>query len=219
MSDAVLNAVSSADFALPSATVAEDGIFLAMLDPEVHAKEALNSRTRIMECAEVAAMIEALQPRCRIAGGANAVRAIFKYQVERQKTLFLKARPIHHAVMHSAPRLTRMLLSAADSHGTLQETLENASEAHTVSPLFLAVLLAEDEVVDTLRRSGAHCNTMDVQAVGRLQTEGLWEGCRQRMEALGLGEEATWLAAKLRERRSSASSMLAALQRAQAAAA
>lgn len=108
----------------------------------------------------------------------------------------LCARPIHYAVLHSAPRLVRLILCAASRAGVLSETLQgfpDAASYTTVSPLFLAVLFSEQDVVNVLRRAGAGTNKVDVEVSLRLHEAQLWSDVAARFAELQLEAEAEQL--------------------------
>jgi len=171
---------------------AEDDLYLLK---SAGIPDLLSTHADISNFDEVRALVAALRPRCRLP--EVAVDILFQPQVERDRTLYLAPRPLHCAVMHSSLRLLRMLLRAAKETGVLQEACGNDQPgAAALTPTFLAVLFASQEVGDVLVEEGiadAFSCELDVQAACKLQRRGLWPIFQERANSLGLGDFAAKL--------------------------
>eukprot|EP00928_Gymnodinium_smaydae_P062383 TRINITY_DN46262_c0_g1_i1.p1 TRINITY_DN46262_c0_g1~~TRINITY_DN46262_c0_g1_i1.p1 ORF type:complete len:286 (-),score=40.27 TRINITY_DN46262_c0_g1_i1:445-1302(-) len=191
--EAVLDAMRAPCFQAPASVMSlEDDVFLALTESTrlEDTQGMLLNYSRITDYEEISDMIAALKQKCTIS--PEAVSSIFQYQFERSKTFYLSPRAIHYAVIHSASRVVKMLLSAAKRAGVLEQVLQLSDQGDrplTVTPLFLAVLFAEADVVEMLKSWGCKFNRMDGLAAMRLLKAGHWKACQSRIKALGLDAE------------------------------
>jgi len=184
----------------PVALHVEDAVYMALMHPAEGstAKDVLQGHPDLTKPEDIAELIAALKPRCKVP--AAVLDVIFAFKAERSNTFFLHPKPLHSAVMCSEIRLTRLLLAAAADWGVLEESLQLGNQegsADTFTPLFLAMLFAERETVDVLLASGAAFNEVDLQAALRLQRLGWWTACAARLGELEIGDQATQLHARL----------------------
>jgi hypothetical protein len=172
-----------------SIEVTEDEVFWCLSDQRFRKWDANMLRSPFQTSWEMAV---ALGPRCKIAG--PVIDVLFAAPVH--------LRPIHYAVLHSSPRLVNMMLAAASRAGVFNEAVQDfvgVRDDKSISALFLAVLFAEQDVVDSLKRHGATTNSTDVQASLNLYRAHLWDVLHARLNQLQLNTEAEDLLKSLQE--------------------
>jgi len=159
----------------------------------------LQSSFRISGAENIAKFTASLQPKCKLPGVVLDVIFQLRSQVR------LQLQPLHCAALLSSPSLVRKLLSISKHLGTLSDyTTESSSTepSHsTISPLFLAVLFANQDVVDILKSYGACLNCVDAMATVRLQVAFLWADLEERLLHLKLDAEAEKLGKEVDELR------------------
>jgi len=197
---ALLNVLGSPGFTLDSLMVAEDDVYSVLTDHHDRARPEfmlmLNPNNASQHDRDlVAKTITEMRPKCALPPNSfsnSAVDVIFQFRGEREKMVVLQTQPIHLAVIHKAHRLVRMLLAAAAQSGVLAEILGNVQTGLLPSPslMFLAVVFADKQVVDSLKAVGAKFSSLDQTAVERLRCAGMWPELQVRMGELGLAVEA-----------------------------
>lgn len=156
-----------------------------------------------------AQLVEALRPRCKL----PHVLLDVIFPARSQVPVILQ--PLHCAILLSSTALVRMLLSVAKHRGTISHyTAADGSQQTSVSALLLAVLFADQDVVDILRGHGACSNSIDAMATMRLQTAFLWSELEERFINLNLDDEAQKLANQATELRRQAAEQAAAFNNA-----
>lgn len=198
---ALLSVLGATDFAVHSMLEAEDSIYWLLVHVKLQAwtKNMILTTFHNSDAGQISKMIASLQPKCKLP--MAAVGIVFKLQRIREQTIFFNAMPLHYAVIYSSVAATRMLLATAARVGTLAGMIQDFSEEGRyimLSPLFIAILFAEKNVVDVLRCSGAQINSLDAKAALRLQIAGLGADLWKRMEVLHLSLQADELHAKMR---------------------
>lgn len=175
-----------------SIEVTEDEVFWCLSDERLRKWDSNMLRSPFQTNRELAV---ALGPRCKIAGPVMDV--LFAATLQP-----LHLRPIHYAVLHSSPRLTNMLLAAASRAGVFNEAVQDfvgVRDDKSISALFLAVLFAGQDVVDTLKCHGATTNSADVKASLKLYRAQIWDELHARFNQLQLNAEADYLLNSLQE--------------------
>lgn len=207
---ALLDVLGAPDFKPLPLDVVEDHVhwLLSHEWTKRWAGNMLQSSFRISGADRLANLTAALRPRCKLAGVVLDVI----FQLRSQVLVALQ--PVHCAVLLTSASLVRKLLSVAKNLGTLSDytTDSHSTEGQhhtTVSPLFLAVLFADQYVVDVLRCHGACFNGVDALATMRLQAVFLWADLEERLNHLQLGAEAEKLAQKVDELRRQAAEQVA----------
>merc|ERR1719408_633449 len=119
--------------------------------PRKWTSEMLKSVFHVNGADKLAELIANLRPRCKLPDVSLDV--IFQLR----SRVLLTLQPLHYAIFYSSHSLLKKLLAIADSTGvTLLDDLPSADGYHgNVSPLFLAVLFADQDVVGLLRQRGA----------------------------------------------------------------
>jgi len=197
------------DFQQQPLAVVEDDVhwLLAHQGTKKWTGKMLQSSFRISGADHLAKFTAALQPKCKL----PVVVLDVIFQLRSQVRLQLQ--PLHCAVLMSSPILVRKLLSISKHLGTLSDdTTESSSTTpadSTISPLFLAVLFANQDVVDILKSYGACLNCVDAMATVRLQVAFLWADLEERLLHLKLDAEAEKLGKDVDELRRRAAAQAA----------
>lgn len=170
-----------------SAASVEDEVHWLLTHPATrkHARASIRSTFCMDSASILSTFASSVRSRCKLPG--TAVDVVFQLRSGVRFTL----EPLHCAVLLSSRALVQKLLS------TLKSLDEDIDCQATVSPLFLAVLFAEQDVVDVLRRYGASLSDADAVAAIGLPTVFLWAVLEERLSSLHLEDEATRLRTKV----------------------
>jgi len=199
----MIHVLGAPDFEPRPLAIVEDDVhwLLAHKGTKKWTGKMLQSSFRISGAENIAKFTTALQPKCKLPGVVLDVIFQLRSQVRVQ------LQPVHCAVLLSSPALVRKLLSIAKHLGTLNDYTHAESSSTegphhtTVSPLFLAVLFANQDVVDVLKSYGACLNCVDAMATVRLQVAFLWADLEERLLHLHLDAEAEKLGKEVDELR------------------
>lgn len=195
---AILHALGAPDFRLVPLHVAEDHVhwLFAHERTKMWMANMLQASFRVHGVGCLAKLTQALRPRCKLPG--EVLDAIF--QGRSQASVAFE--PLHYAILLSSSSLVRLLLSIATHLGACNRYIAGEGLHHTtVSPLLLAVLFADQDVVDVLRSHGVCLNRADAMAAMRLQAALLWADLEKRFTHLNLDVEAEKLAQEVDELR------------------
>jgi len=195
---AILDVLGAPDFAERALNVVEDDVhwLLAHVWTKSWVEKMLQSTFRIRAVDQLAKWTAELRPKCKLPG------VVLDVIFQLRSPVMLALQPIHCAVLLSSSSVLKKLLSAATHVARLLTDSSSEETNHdSVSPLFLAVLFAEKDVVDVLRCHGACLNGVDAKAAMRLQGAFLWADLEERLISLQLDAEADKLAKTVDELR------------------
>jgi hypothetical protein len=182
---AMLHAVGAPGFTLKPLTSVEDDVhwMLSHERPKKWTSAMLRSSFCFLDTESLAELMKGLQPLCKLPG--VALDEIFPPRVAFQA--------IHYSVLYASPPLVQKLLRAADNVG-IRECIVNARTEEgkrcSISPLFMAVLFADKDVVDVLRSNDACLNDIDAEIAMRLHAASLRADLKNRLITLQLDVEA-----------------------------
>jgi len=204
MHTTLLGQLGASEFDNKSCFEAEDEVFSLLKSMRSAERKMclLEPCTHTGDPVAIQNMISKLESHSKVPDGT--LQAVFRPCVEREKTLLLAPRAIHYAVITSSERLVRMLIGAASQERVLDEMMQITSrpgDIAAVTPLFLAVLLGHENIVDALRSTNDAPNRTDMTAAARLQQAGLWEAIQARMTSLGLGTFSERMSAGMQDMR------------------
>lgn len=188
----ILHALGAPGFTLRQAAVAEDMVYWLFSDPRPRKwdKEMLRSTFHVSGAQQVAEAVAVLKAMCTLSD------VVVDVMFQLQSTASIVLQPVHYAILHHSERLATLLLRAAQRVGTLDDTVQGATHGQVctmVSPLMLAAVFADEQIVGMLRRHGAKMNSADVSVTLRLQNALLWADLEARLLDLGLVDEAEQL--------------------------
>lgn len=164
----------------------------------------LRGSFQVSDADSLAKMAATLRPRCKLPD--LALDVIFQLRSQ----VLVALQPVHCAVLLSSSSVVRKLLMVAKRLDALSRYC--TEEDHTsVSPLLLAVLFADQDVVNVLRCHGACFNRVDAIAATRLQVAHMWADLQERLSYLQLDTEAEQLGKMVHELRWPAAEQAAGL--------
>jgi hypothetical protein len=149
-------------------------------------RHMLRGSFKITGADNLAKMAATLRPRCKLPDVALDVIFQLRSQVH------VALQPVHCAVLLSSSSVVRKLLIVAKRLDALS-CYSTEEDYISVSPLLLAVLFADQDVVNALRSHGACFNRVDAIAATRLQVAHLWADLQERLSHLQLDAEAEQL--------------------------
>jgi hypothetical protein len=187
---AMLSALGAPEFKPKPLEVVEDDVHWLIMHmwTKRFLKEMLVSTFSVDGVERLGALTAALRPRCKL---PHVVLDVI-FQLRSRVPVAL--RPLHCAVLLCSCSVVKKLLRISEAYSALKDYTTDDPLHRTVSPLFLAVLFADQAVVDTLRCHGACLNRVDAMATMRLQVAFLWADVEERLLQLQLGAEAEKLA-------------------------